>query len=272
MINIKDVAISYQTKAIIENLSVSIPTGKVTTIIGPNGCGKSTLLKAIARILQVSTGAIYLDGKDIWNIPSIEVAKKMAILPQSAEAPTGLTVKQLITYGRFPHQGAFGRLKKEDYDAVERAIEWTNLEAFADRPIEALSGGQRQRAWIAMALAQDTTTIILDEPTTYLDMTYQLDILELLRRFNQEDGKTIVMVLHDLNHASRFSDHLIGMRDGDIVITGSPEEVMTSNWLKHIFNIDPIFTSCPFSGHPICLAYGKNDPKINGRESEIKNK
>lgn len=257
MIDVEHIKVGYNDTTIIDNLSVHIPRGKITTIIGPNGCGKSTLLKTIARILKASDGAILLDGKTIATTSSKEIAKKMAILPQTAEAPAGLTVRELITYGRFPHQSRFGKLKQEDTDAIDWALQATNLSEFHNRPIEALSGGQRQRVWIAMALAQDTDIVILDEPTTYLDMAHQLDVLQLLARLNQEQEKTIIMVLHDLNHASRFSHYLIAMRAGQLVTEGTPAEVMTASVLQQVFQIQAMLTACPFSQNPICLSYGK---------------
>lgn len=252
---VDQVAIGYSNTLIIDDLSVAIPEGKITTIIGPNGCGKSTLLKAISRILKTKSGAVYLDGQAIHKLGTKEVAKKMAILPQTAEAPSGLTVFELVSYGRFPHQSGFGSLKKEDYDYIYWAIEVTGLQEFKDRPIEALSGGQRQRVWIAMALAQDTKILILDEPTTYLDLAHQLDILLLLQRLNEEEGRTIVMVLHDLNHASRFSHYMIAMKSGALITEGTPEEVMTCSNLQSVFNIDASIATCPFSANPICLSY-----------------
>lgn len=254
-LKIDQVAIGYSNTIIIDELSVSIPKNKITTIIGPNGCGKSTLLKAISRILKTKSGAVYLDGHAIHQLGTKEVAKKMAILPQTAEAPGGLTVFELVSYGRFPHQKGFGSLKKEDYHHIHWAIDVTGLNEFKDRPIEALSGGQRQRVWIAMALAQDTEILILDEPTTYLDLAHQLDILLLLQRLNREEGRTIVMVLHDLNHASRFSDNMIAMRNGALIKEGTPEEVMTCLNLQLVFNIDANIVTCPFSENPICLSY-----------------
>ncbi|CDQ38597.1 MULTISPECIES: ABC transporter ATP-binding protein [Virgibacillus] len=255
MIDIDQVQVGYEDTIIIDKLSVSIPKNKITTIIGPNGCGKSTLLKGIARILKPKTGGIYLDGKRISQTSTQEIAKKMAILPQSAEAPSGLTVRDLVTYGRFPHQPRFGKLKKVDIEAIDWALESTGLTDLEKRPLEALSGGQRQRVWIAMALAQDTEVVILDEPTTYLDMSHQLDILELLEKLNREQNKTVVMVLHDLNHASRFSHHLIAMRDGELITQGSPHEVMAEENLRKVFHIQPMLTVCPFSDKPICLSY-----------------
>ncbi|MFJ7736536.1 ABC transporter ATP-binding protein [Lysinibacillus sp. NPDC097287] len=263
MIAVEQITVGYGPTIVIEELSVTITKGQITTIIGPNGCGKSTLLKTIARILKASHGAVFIDQQAIHETSTKEIAKKMAILPQTAEAPTGLTVRELITYGRFPHQSSFGRLKEDDLRAIDWALEATNLSEFQERPIEALSGGQRQRVWIAMALAQDTDILILDEPTTYLDMAHQLDVLQLLERLNQEQGKTIVMVLHDLNHASRFSHYLIAMRDGAMITEGTPERVMTCEHLQCIFQIQAMLTTCPFSQNPICLSYGKLEESVS---------
>ncbi|WP_042221048.1 ABC transporter ATP-binding protein [Oceanobacillus manasiensis] len=259
MIHVEDVQVGYGDTLIIDSLNLSIPKGKITTVIGPNGCGKSTLIKTIARILKAKSGAIYLDGKAISQTSTKNIARKMAILPQSAEAPAGLTVRELITYGRFPHQSKFGKQKQEDLDAIDWALEATGLSDLEDRPVEALSGGQRQRVWIAMALAQDTEVVILDEPTTYLDMAHQLDILQLLDKLNKEQNKTIVMVLHDLNHASRFSHNLIAMRDGKVIQQGAPHEVMTAPNLQDVFQIQAMLTVCPFSQNPICLSYGMKE-------------
>lgn len=255
VIEIEHVAVGYSSTRIVNDLSVKIPKGKISTIIGPNGCGKSTLLKAVARILRAQDGAIYLDGKAIYQLKTKEVAKRMAILPQTATAPNGLTVFELVSYGRFPHQTGFGTLQKEDYEYIHWAIDVTGLREFCDRPIEALSGGQRQRVWIAMALAQGTDILVLDEPTTYLDLAHQLDILLLLQKLNEEEGRTIVMVLHDLNHASRFSHFIVAMRDGDLIVNGHPNEVMTRENLQKVFQIDAEMTVCPYSYNPICLSY-----------------
>jgi iron complex transport system ATP-binding protein len=254
-LTVEQIEVGYGGTLIIDDLSVAIPENKITTIIGPNGCGKSTLLKTVSRLLKARRGSVYLDGKAIYQMSTKEVAKKMAILPQTAETPAGLTVYELISYGRFPYQKGYGSLSKEDVQAVLWAIKATGLNELRDRPVEALSGGQRQRVWIAMALAQDTDILILDEPTTYLDLAHQLDILMLLKRLNEEQGKTIVMVLHDLNHASRFSDYLIAMRDGAIVTEGTPNEVMTAANMAAVFDIQAVMTDCPFSHHPICLTY-----------------
>ncbi len=249
------ISVGYVDSLIIDGLNVKIPEKKITTIIGPNGCGKSTLLKAISRLLKTKKGTVFLDGKEIHQLPTKEIAKKMAILPQTADAPAGLTVSELVSYGRFPHKKGFGTLKKEDLDSMLWALEVTGLSEVKDRPIDALSGGQRQRAWIAMSLAQDTDILVLDEPTTYLDLAHQLDILLLLKELNEKEGRTIVMVLHDLNHASRFSDYMIAMKNGQIVTEGTPDTVMTSENLEKVFDIRAVMTGCPYSNHPICLSY-----------------
>lgn len=255
VLSAEQISVGYYDLLVIDGLNVTIPEQKITTIIGPNGCGKSTLLKAISRLLKTKKGTVYLDGKAIHQLPTKEIAKKMAILPQTAEAPAGLTVFELVSYGRYPHRKGIGTLKKEDMDQIMWALEVTGLSELKNRPIDALSGGQRQRAWIAMSLAQDTEILILDEPTTYLDMAHQLDILLLLKQLNEQEKRTIVMVLHDLNHASRFSDYMIAMKAGKIVTEGPPEKVMTSENLEKVFDIRAVITSCPFSHHPICLSY-----------------
>jgi len=254
-LKVEDVAVAYSNTLIIDGLNVSIPNKKITTIIGPNGCGKSTLLKTISRLLKVKRGTVYLDGHSIHELSTKEVAKRMAILPQTAIAPSGLTVFELVSYGRFPHQKGLISLTQEDYDYIHWAIEVTGLAELEDREVEALSGGQRQRVWIAMALAQGTDILVLDEPTTYLDLAHQLEILLLLKKLNEEEGRTIIMVLHDLNHASRFSHNLIAMKDGKIIEEGSPKKVMTSETLRQVFEIDAHLATCPYSQNPICLSY-----------------
>lgn len=251
----KKIHVGYSQHLIIEDLSITIPAQKITTIIGPNGCGKSTLIKTLARILKTKAGTVYLDGKEIHNLDTREVARKMAVLPQTAQAPGGLTVFELVSYGRFPHRSSMGMLKAEDYDYIHWAIEVTGLGDLKDRSISALSGGQRQRVWIAVALAQGTDILVLDEPTTYLDLAHQLEILLLLERLNKAENRTIVMVLHDLNHASRFSDYLIAMKDDKVIKEGTPSDVMTCEVLREVFNIDAQLAPCPFSAHPICFSY-----------------
>lgn len=254
-IRTKDLNISYGNLDIVKDLNLEIPKGKITTIIGANGCGKSTILKTLARIIKPKSGLIYINDKELNSQDSKELAKAMAVLPQSPKAPSGLTVEELISYGRFPHQKGFGKLKDEDKDIINWALEKTRILEFRDRPIEALSGGQRQRAWIAMALAQETDILLLDEPTTYLDLAHQLEVLKLLEELNKKEGRTIVMVIHELNNAARFADHMIGVKKGKIVCQGTAHEVMTKENLKEIFNIDAEIVNEPKSGKPVCITY-----------------
>ncbi|WP_223594514.1 ABC transporter ATP-binding protein [Neobacillus bataviensis] len=251
----ENLQIGYGDKIIVEELNLNINKGEITTIIGANGCGKSTILKTIARVHPAKSGVVYLDGKMIHKIPTKEIAKKMAVLPQSPEAPSGLTVYELISFGRSPHQSGFGRLSNEDKKVIQWALDVTGLSAFADHPVDALSGGQRQRAWIAMAIAQETDLLLLDEPTTYLDMAHQLEILQLLEKLNREEGRTIVMVIHDLNHASRFSHHMVAMREGKLVKEGTADEVMTHEVLKIVFQIDAEIVKDSRTQKPVCLSY-----------------
>ncbi|MGT2883388.1 ABC transporter ATP-binding protein [Streptococcus ferus] len=254
-IRAESIQVAYDQKRVLDNLSVAIPDQKITTIIGANGCGKSTLLKALTRIQPIQKGAILLDGQSIAKLPTKEVAKKMALLPQVLEANQGISVYELVSYGRFPHQKYLGSLSQQDRNAIHWAMEVTKVTAFADMDVDSLSGGQRQRVWIAMALAQDTDTIFLDEPTTYLDMNHQLEVLELLQRLNKESHKTIVMVLHDLNLSARFSDYLIAMKAGQIKYQGKAETLMTADILRDVFQIEAQLTEDPIHKRPILLTY-----------------
>lgn len=248
-------SIAYEENLIVENLDLTIPTGQITSIIGPNGCGKSTILKTLGRIMKKKSGMVYLDGADIASISTKEIAQKMAILPQTPTAPSGLTVRELVSYGRFPHQKGFGKLTSKDKEIIDWAIDVTKLAEFTHREIDNLSGGQRQRVWIAMALAQQTDLIFLDEPTTYLDMAHQLEVLELLANLNKTQKCTIVMVLHDLNLASRFSDYIVAVNQGKIKASGTPEEVITKQHLMDVFQIDATIVKEPINQKPICLTY-----------------
>jgi len=267
--------IGYGERLIVKNLSVEIPNKKITTIIGPNGCGKSTLLKAITRIISHQSGTVILDGKNILKENTKALAKKMAILPQTPEGTTGLTVGELVSYGRFPYQNGFGRLTKKDYEVIDWALEVTGTKGFKFRTIDALSGGQRQRVWIAMALAQETDIIFLDEPTTYLDMAHQLEVLELLQRLNREQERTIIMVLHDLNQAARFADYIIALKDGSIVKAGECEEVINKAVLREVFNIDAEIGRDPRTKKPMCITYNllkgesTNEKNINSYDDDI---
>lgn len=247
--------IGYGDSLIIKNLNIEIPNKKITTIIGSNGCGKSTLLKALTRIIPHRSGSIILDGKNISKENTKQLAKKMAILPQTPENAHGLTVGELVSYGRFPYQKGFGKLTKRDHVVIEWALEVTGTMKFKFRSVDALSGGQRQRVWIAMALAQETDIIFLDEPTTYLDMAHQLEVLELLEKLNKEQERTIVMVLHDLNQAARFADYIIALKQGQIIKKGTCYEVIDPDVLRKVFQIDAVIGEDPRTKKPICITY-----------------
>lgn len=256
MITTERLYIGYEDKLIVEQLNMTIPEHQITALVGANGSGKSTILKAMARLLKPKQGAVYLDGRKIHEQKTKEVAKQLAILPQNPIAPEGLTVSELVAYGRFPHQKGFGSLSQKDKEMVMWAIEVTALLEFVNRPVDQLSGGQRQRAWIAMALAQETPILFLDEPTTFLDMAHQMEVLYLLQKLNLEEKRTIVMVVHDLNHASRFAHHIVAIKAGKVMKTGSPVEVMTSEVLQTVFGIKSDIIYDPRSGQPLCLPYG----------------
>ena len=254
-IRVENLSVAYEKDLIIENMNLSIPKGKISIIIGANGCGKSTLLKTIGRILPPKSGDIFVNGKNMRSQKEKQLAAQIAFLPQGPVCPPGLTVKELIAFGRFPHQKMIGGLKSHDKDIIKWAIEETELSAYADREIGSLSGGQRQRAWIAMTLAQETDIIMLDEPTTYLDMSYQLEVLEVLQRLNQKRNITIVIVLHELNNACRFADNIIGLKEGKIVCMGTPTEVITKESLKEIYGINANLQLSDKKEYPICIEY-----------------
>lgn len=258
MFETKELTVSYSRKEVIKELSLILPEKSITSIIGPNGCGKSTLVKTLARIIEPKEGTVLIQGKDLQEMYTKDIAKKIAMLPQSAQAPSGLTVVQLVSYGRFPHQNRFSALKQTDYEAIHWALDVCGLNDLKDVKVDQLSGGQRQRVWIALALAQQTEMVILDEPTTYLDLSFQLELLTLLQELHEKQQYSIVMVLHDLNHASRFSDYLVGMKDGSVAVHGTPEQVMTQENIQLLFNIEASIVTCPFSGKPICQAFNLN--------------
>lgn len=247
--------IAYGDRLIVEDLNLSIPTGKITALVGANGSGKSTILKSMARIMKPQHGAVLLDGKSIHSQSTKEVAKQLAILPQNPIAPEGLTVAELVGYGRFPYQRAMGTASAEDRRYVQWAIEVTGMADFADRPVDQLSGGQRQRAWIAMALAQQTDILFLDEPTTFLDMAHQLEVLKLLEKLNREENRTIVMVVHDLNHATRYAQHVVAIQAGRVKREGTPGEVVTCDTLRELFGIEADIVPDPRTGVPICIPF-----------------
>ncbi len=247
--------IGYEDKIIVEGLNVEFPSKLITAIIGPNGCGKSTLLKTLARLHKAEAGYTYLDGKAIHKMPTKEIARQMAILPQGPDAPNGLSVYDLISYGRTPYQSGFSKLSRHDQKMIDWALEVTGLMSIKDQSVDTLSGGQRQRAWIAMSIAQETDLLLLDEPTTYLDLAHQLEVLKLLERLNREEGRTIIMVIHDLNQAARFAHHLVAMKDGKLVREGSADEVISEGVLKEVFRIDTSIISDPRTGKPAVVSY-----------------
>ncbi|GGN62404.1 ABC transporter [Actinoplanes lobatus] len=245
--------LGYDDRAVVSGLDVDILDGKVTAIVGANACGKSTLLRGLARLLKPRAGAVHLDGTPMSAMSTVEVAKVLGLLPQSPVAPDGVTVADLVSRGRYPHQGWFRRWTGDDHDAVARALDATGTADLADRPLHQLSGGQRQRVWVAMALAQDTDLLLLDEPTTFLDINHQVELLRLLGTLNRESGKTIVAVLHDLNLASRFCDHIIAMADGRIVAEGTPAEVITAELVGKVFGLACVIVNDPVAGTPIVV-------------------
>lgn len=261
--------LAYENTRVITELDLTIPSGKITALVGPNGCGKSTLLRGIARLLKPRGGAVYLDGKGIAELPTKALARQLGMLPQSPTAPEGLTVRELVAQGRYPHQAWFQQWTQNDEQMTQRALEITNMTTLADRSVDALSGGQRQRAWIAMTLAQDTDIILLDEPTTFLDMAHQIEILHLLQQLNAE-GRTIILVVHDLNLAARYAHYIIAMRAGRVVVAGTPAEVMTEAMLREVFDVEVDIVHDPRTGVPLCMPYALTTsdtrPDTNGAD------
>ncbi|MFI6598050.1 ABC transporter ATP-binding protein [Nonomuraea sp. NPDC050536] len=252
----KSVKLGYGERVIVDGLDLGIEAGTVTTIIGPNGCGKSTLLRALGRLLKPQGGEVLLDGRLITAIPTKEVARTLTVLPQAPTAPEGLTVADLVARGRHPHQTWYRQWSSDDEAAVGQALELTGLADLAERPLDELSGGQRQRAWISMALAQGTDLLLLDEPTTFLDLAHQVEVLELVRHLHRAAGRTIVMVLHDLNLAARYTDRLVAMRDGKVIAAGPPHEVLTEDLLREVFELDAKVIEDPVAGTPLVVPIG----------------
>jgi len=255
----EDLCLAYDQVEVVADLSVSVPAGKITAIVGPNACGKSTLLRALARLLKPRRGAVLLDGTSIHTLPTREVATKLGILPQAPVAPDGITVADLVGRGRYPHQGWFRKWTAADRLAVDAALEATGTCDLAGRLVDELSGGQRQRVWIAMTLAQGTGLMLLDEPTTYLDLAHQVEVLELLADLNARQGRTIVIVLHDLNQACRYADHLVAVRDGRVHAEGLPGAVVDATLVRDVFGLECRVIEDPITGTPLCL------PLVGGR-------
>ncbi len=248
----------YDKKIIINGIDIIIPNNKISVIIGANACGKSTLLKTLARLIQPSSGEILLDGKKISEIPPKQLAQILGLLPQSPVVPEGITVADLVGRGRFPYQSFLKGLGKKDYEAVEEALGIMGITDLANRCVDELSGGQRQRVWIAMALAQQTDILLLDEPTTYLDITYQVEILDLLTDLNRKRGTTIVMVLHDINLSARYADYIFALQKGKLISEGTPSEIITEALIKQVFDLDCSVIKDPVSGSPFIVPKGRH--------------
>ena len=246
----------YVGTKILDGIDLTIPDGRVTILVGPNGCGKSTLLKSLARILRPMGGQVLLDGKDIHTLNTKAVAAKLGLLPQGPVAPEGLTVRELVAQGRFPHQSLLRQWTQADEDAVNGALHTANITEFADRAVDTLSGGQRQRCWVAMVLAQDTGLILLDEPTTFLDLKVQVDLMDLLAGLAHERGRTLVIVLHELSLAAAYADYLVMMKDGRIVSAGLPDEIFTAERLRQVFDLNASVLRDPVSGRLVCVPFG----------------
>ena len=249
----ESVTVGYGAAPVLRDLTFEVPAGRVTSIVGPNGCGKSTLLRTLARLLPPSDGQVLLDGEPIAGRSTRDVARRLALLPQSPTAPEGLLVSDLVMRGRHPHQRWFRQWSPKDETMVGEALLWTDTAALKDRPLDELSGGQRQRAWLAMTLAQDTDLLLLDEPTTFLDLAHQVEVLDLVVRLNRERERTVVMVLHDLNLAARYSDTVVVMRDGGIVDEGDPATIVTRELIANVFGLDAEVLSDPRTGLPIVV-------------------
>ncbi|KQS66565.1 ABC transporter ATP-binding protein [Modestobacter sp. Leaf380] len=249
----EQVRLAYGEHVVVDSLDLELTDGSFTAIVGPNGCGKSTLLRALGRLLRPSSGQVVLDGRPIAKTPTREVARVLGLLPQTPIAPEGLTVADLVARGRHPHQSWLRQWSRDDEAVVAEALSWTDMTDLADRPVDALSGGQRQRAWISMALAQGTDLLLLDEPTTYLDLSHQIDVLELVARLHAERGRTVAVVLHDLNLAARYAQRLIAMKDGVMVASGTPAEVLTEQLLDEVFDLEARVIPDPVSDTPMVV-------------------
>ena len=264
----RGVSVGYGARSVIDGLDVVIPPGVITTIIGPNGCGKSTLLRTLSRLLRPTSGTVVLDGEDIAALRTRDVAKKLGLLPQAPVAPEGLTVSDLVARGRHPHQSWLRQWSSDDADVVRRALAMTGVADLADRPVDSLSGGQRQRVWISMTLAQGTDLLLLDEPTTYLDLAHAVDVLDLVDDLH-ESGRTVVMVLHDLNLATRYSDNLVVMREGAILAQGHPREVITADLLHEAFGLRAKVIDDPVGDRPLVVPIGRTHAELGRTATEL---
>ncbi|QIP85893.1 ABC transporter ATP-binding protein [Streptomyces sp. Tu 2975] len=249
----RELTLAYEDRTVVHELDLAVPDGQVTVIVGPNACGKSTTLRALGRLLKPKGGAVLLDGAELSTIPTKKIARSIGLLPQSPVAPEAITVADLVARGRQPHQHWWQQWSQEDERAVTDAMERTDVTALADRPVDELSGGQRQRVWIAMALAQETDLLLLDEPTTFLDIAHQVEVLDLVRQLNHERGRTVVAVLHDLNQAARYADRLVAMKAGRIVAEGAPADVVTAELVREVFGMESVVVPDPVTGSPLVV-------------------
>ncbi|MEV0845185.1 ABC transporter ATP-binding protein [Streptomyces sp. NPDC049954] len=249
----RDLTLAYEERTVVTGLDLDVPDGAVTVVVGPNACGKSTTLRALGRLLKPRGGAVLLDGESLAKLPTRRIAQQIGLLPQTPVAPDAITVGDLVARGRQPHQRWWQQWSDEDERAVADAMDRTDVSALADRPVDELSGGQRQRVWIAMALAQETELLLLDEPTTYLDISHQVEVLDLVRQLNHDRGRTVVIVLHDLNQAARYADHLIAMKSGEVVAQGSPAQVVTAELVGEVFGLDCVVVPDPVTGSPLVV-------------------
>lgn len=250
------VTLAYEGNVVARELDIEIPDGRITAIVGPNACGKSTLLRALARLLRPREGTVLLDGQEIHRLPTKEVARRLGLLPQSPIAPDGIVVGDLVARGRTPHQKLFQQWSRADEEAVRSALAATGTLDLVERSVDELSGGQRQRVWIAMALAQETELLLLDEPTTFLDITHQIEVLDLVGELNRNVGRTVVVVLHDLNLACRYADHIVAMREGRIVVSGAPADVVTADHVRSVFGLECVVIDDPVSHTPLVVPVG----------------
>ncbi|GAA2081054.1 ABC transporter ATP-binding protein [Streptomyces albiaxialis] len=256
----RDLTLGYDQRTIAEELNVAVPDRSFTVVVGPNACGKSTLLRALSRMLKPTRGSVLLDGSDIAGMHAKALARTLGLLPQSSIAPDGITVGDLVARGRYPHQGLLRQWSKEDERVVEESMEATGVGDLGERYVDELSGGQRQRVWIAMALAQQTPLLLLDEPTTYLDIAHQIEVLDLCARLHEEEGRTLVAVLHDLNHAARYATHLIAMKGGSVVAEGPPGDVVTADLVEEVFGMPCRVIDDPETGTPLVVPAARARP------------